>query len=735
MTTFQRLPSRVLGLLLAFAPIAAFAQFVGDSEFACNDLSGSNCSVAIPDGADPAQAMVEASFTIPQGTPVCPFAAVSARVVVLHSATNDLEITLTHAESGTSINVPASGGEFGNMYWNDRVLNLPTPANIDTGVAGVWSVQIEDHYASDYGALADFRVIIDCAIPKAIVSESGTIPDVAEPGETLGYSIELSNDTDLPMQVRVRDPLPAGTAFVAADNGGNLVGSEVVWDPLDIPANTTLTIGFSVEVESPLAAGRIEIANQATIEGLSDNVLGGSDVSCAPGTGAGAGACLATVIPTAATLERTQKTIAAEDGATAGLAEPGELLTYDIVLRNDDGIDISGVDAVDPLPPGTAFVSASDGGVLVGNQVEWAGLTVPAQGELTLQLQVRVLDDVPDGVVSIINQASVNGTSSCADVADPNICNPTTLPLGNDVGPGLKEIVSESGSIAGVAEPGEQIGYRITLTNTGALDASGIEVIDPIPVGTTFVSASAGGTLDGDAVVWPAVTVPGAGSVSLDVVVQVVAPIPLGLDAISNQATAAGVPTCADLADPGVCEPTTLPTLPPTPAEVGPGLKQIVSESGEIADLAEPGELIGYSITLTNTGELDATGIDVVDPLPAGTNFVSADSGGVFAGGSVTWPDVTVPAGGSVSLGLVLRVDDPVPAGLDSISNQALANGVPTCASLADPDVCEATSLPLQPGTVVPAAPAVIPTLAPQGLLALLLAFALLAGLRLGRRD
>lgn len=580
MTTFPRRSVSLVGLLglLAIAPAPAFAQtFIGDSQFACSELGGTNCSVAIPDGADPAQAIVEASFTIPQGTPVCAFAAVRARLVLLHSATSDLELTLTHVESGTSINVPQSGGTFGDTSSNDTILLLDTAATAATGVAGVWRVQMQDHYAGDYGNLVDFRVLIDCAIPKAIVSESGTVAGFAEPGETLGYTIVLPNDTPLPIDVRVSDPVPAGTSFVAADNGGSLVAGEIVWDSLTIPANTSLTIGFTVEVESPLAAGRAEISNQATVEGLSDNVLGVTDTSCTPGTGAGAGPCLPTVIPTVASLAPTQKTIATEDGDTAGVAEPGEQIAYSIVLRNDDGIDIAGVDVVDPLPPGTSFVSASDGGTLVGNQIEWTGLTVPAQDQRTLQLVVRVLDQVPQGVNTIVNQATANGAPSCVDVSDPNICNPTVLPLGTDVGPGLKQVISENGDVAGVAEPGELIGYRITLTNTGALDATGIDVVDPIPASTTFVSADAGGIFAGDAVTWTDVTVPAGGSVTLGLVVRVADPVPEGLDAISNQATADGVPTCASFADPDICLATAIPlqpgtTAPPTDPAVIPVL-------------------------------------------------------------------------------------------------------------------------------------------------------------------
>ena len=54
-----------------------------------------------------------------------------------------------------------------------------------------------------------------------------------------------------------------------------------------------------------------------------------------------------------------------------------------------------------------------------------------------------------------------------------------------------------------------------------------------------------------------------------------------------------------------------------------------------------PAATLDYTITLRNIGNADATGVTITDPLPANTSFVSADNGGTYAGGVVTWSGLT----------------------------------------------------------------------------------------------
>lgn len=61
------------------------------------------------------------------------------------------------------------------------------------------------------------------------------------------------------------------------------------------------------------------------------------------------------------------------------------------------------------------------------------------------------------------------------------------------------------------------------------------------------------------------------------------------------------------------------------------------------------GDVLTYTIEVTNIGGQTATGVVVTNPVPAGTNFVSASNGGFVSAGVVTFPTVSVAAGETIT--------------------------------------------------------------------------------------
>ncbi len=101
-----------------------------------------------------------------------------------------------------------------------------------------------------------------------------------------------------------------------------------------------------------------------------------------------------------------------------------------------------------------------------------------------------------------------------------------------------------------------------------------------------------------------------------------------------------------------------------------PSLKPALVEStSDAGNPVGPGTNVNYTIKVRNVGNTDATGVKVTDPLPANTSFVSASNGGTAARGAVTWNGLTVPAGGSASLSLTLRISPSLKASVTSIVN------------------------------------------------------------------
>src|SRR5206468_8800662 len=80
-------------------------------------------------------------------------------------------------------------------------------------------------------------------------------------------------------------------------------------------------------------------------------------------------------------------------------------------------------------------------------------------------------------------------------------------------------------------------------------------------------------------------------------------------------------------------------------------------------DPVNAGSDITYTISYSNTGNMDATGVVISDTLPANTSFVSATGGGTQAAGVVTWNIGNLNAGSSASVQLVVQVASPLANG------------------------------------------------------------------------
>src|SRR6266508_3794343 len=121
---------------------------------------------------------------------------------------------------------------------------------------------------------------------------------------------------------------------------------------------------------------------------------------------------------------------------------------------------------------------------------------------------------------------------------------------------------------------GQNLTYTITYGNTGAGNATGVVINDTVPAGTTYVSATGGGTVSSGVVSW------NIGNLNAGVTGQTVS--------FTVAVTAA---------------------------------------SGSVTN----------STSYGNSGTAAASGVVIRDTLPAGTTFVSVTGGGTFSSGVVSW--------------------------------------------------------------------------------------------------
>jgi uncharacterized repeat protein (TIGR01451 family) len=80
-----------------------------------------------------------------------------------------------------------------------------------------------------------------------------------------------------------------------------------------------------------------------------------------------------------------------------------------------------------------------------------------------------------------------------------------------------------------------------------------------------------------------------------------------------------------------------------------------------VSGQAKPGQILTYTIIVTNLGPCSATGVLVTDPVPQGTTFASASPAPasappVGAAGTVTWNVGSLATGGSFALTLTVKI-------------------------------------------------------------------------------
>ena len=80
-------------------------------------------------------------------------------------------------------------------------------------------------------------------------------------------------------------------------------------------------------------------------------------------------------------------------------------------------------------------------------------------------------------------------------------------------------------------------------------------------------------------------------------------------------------------------------------------------------DPVTAGATLTYTLTVTNNGPSDATGVIVTDPLPAGITLVSATASPGSCGGAVSCNLGTLASGASATITIVVTVDAAMPCG------------------------------------------------------------------------
>ncbi|MGB8650171.1 MAG: hypothetical protein WCD35_05865 [Mycobacteriales bacterium] len=135
----------------------------------------------------------------------------------------------------------------------------------------------------------------------------------------------------------------------------------------------------------------------------------------------------------------------------------------------------------------------------------------------------------------------------------------------------------------------------------------------------------------------------------------------------------------------------------------GPASPALVMQTADSGAPVGPGTDLTYTITLRNVGNADATGVALTVPMPDQTSYSSASDGGAFVKGRARWSGLTVPAGGSKVVTLVVRIAGTLTSGTTGIvldgASVTSTQGASTTSSPYTTPIAPAHALALTPAT------------------------------------
>lgn len=516
----------------------------------------------------------------------------------------------------------------------------------------------------------------------------------AEPGDVVVYTLRYWNDGDTDVANGViTEMVPANTSFVPGSSTAgwvcspdNSAGSTCSLNVGTLVGQTDATGAgtalFAVQIDNPLAAGVEQVDNVASLGGTGVTPVDAGDdtpVNAVPD-------------------------MAISKTAGAGSVAAGDVLVYTLSYRNLGNQNATGVVITEVVPAHTSFnLGASTPGwscadaAPAGSICSFAvpGTVVAGQPAVDVLFAVNIPDPVPAGVETIGNAVSIADDGS--NGPDPNPDNnddQVTTPV--DAMPQLRVSKTDGGV---TVAPGDAINYVISYENIGDQDASGVFLTEVVPQHTTYTGSgwSCAPSADAGSVCTYAVpggtVVAGAPAATVNFQVTVDNPLAAGVDGIANH-----VIIQSDGAGGEPSDPPTDPSDPrqddeDTPVEAVPDLSILKSSTST----ARAGEVVVYDLAYANLGNQEATGVVISETVPANTTFDQAGSSagwscadGDPAGTACSLSVGAVPGGQSLPPGTVVqfavRVDDPLAAGFDEISNSVRIDDDGTNGDDPDPD-------------------------------------------------
>jgi uncharacterized repeat protein (TIGR01451 family) len=511
--------------------------------------------------------------------------------------------------------------------------DYPTPNGVKLNNAGTyyWVASFTgDNYNN--GATTgcnDEKVTVPPAMPRIVTAQqpsSGNVADTYKDTATLSHGVNYVGTGSINFKL-----------YSAAGCGGSVLGNE------------TVTGVTKDDVYSTASGARLNSAGTyywvASFSGDANNAPFTSGCNDEP------------VVVNAASIQIVKK-------ADAKSVSAGDQIGFTLTVSNSGSGDAYGVRVHDVLPtnPGLAWTIESQGSgwgsvvppkcAITAGTLDCGPVTVPAgttQAASTFTVHVispttsdTSVASCESGTGNVNNTGHVTTTNDGSDDSSAYVC---------VLAPAIQILKTAD---APQVSAGNPIGFTLTVYNTGAGDAKGVTLSDPLPTnaGLSWQIANQGTGWAGSCAIKAGalkcgpVTVP-AGTI------EAASHFTVHLTSPTSAVTGGGCPGGSGVVDNTGSVSTTNDGSGQSNAStcVSSAAIQIVKTAD--APQVTVGNPIGFTLTVFNTGEGSAQGVTLRDPLPtnAGLSWRIASQGAGWGGtcaitaGTLTCGPVMVPVG------------------------------------------------------------------------------------------
>lgn len=463
-------------------------------------------------------------------------------------------------------------------------------------------------------------------------------------GQNIVFAIDVTNDgPDTATNVQVRDTLlPSEFIYVSNDRGATYSGNTVNWSIPSLLSNSTQRINITARLIT-----NVPVTNWAEVF-ASDQLDSDSQPGNLPIDQDDSDDETVTPDPNCkADLSLSQ--IWSRSTTTAGRAD------LKITVTNNDPVNsATNVQVMDLLPDGLDYASyTSSLGTYTSSTGVWAVGTLPPNSSATLTIIVEVAASGTStqnfAEVWQSDQFDPNSTPRNGEVGENDDTSYLGIPPGSFPGPEVKVADLRLSQTVDIA--GSNAVFTITVRNDGPDDASSIVIKNSqLATGYSYVSHGVTtGTYNNATGEWTIPTLLDGQSATLTVTTAYAGSLPV------NWAQVTAVNEVDPDSLPNNCSATITSCTEDDDAAAPAAdlyLTHSVNNSNPFA-----GNDITFTITVTNAGIADTTGVQVKTLLPSGLTYLShSQSLGSYNKSSGIWTVGALNAGASQTLSLTADV-------------------------------------------------------------------------------